>query len=71
MRFLVSLLTILALLVAGDVRGVIYVNSYRFATAQTFLVNQNFEGAGYDNGESWTENGTPDPNCEPLRTVPV
>jgi len=28
--------------------------------APTYLVNQNFEGTGYDNGESWAETGTPD-----------
>ena len=34
-------------------------NPYRFATAGSyFLVNQNFEGAGYDNGETWTESAT-------------
>lgn len=32
-------------------------------SGQTFLVNQNFEGAGYDNGESWTTGGvTPNPD---------
>lgn len=30
--------------------------------AGAYLINQNFEGTGYDNGEAWTENGTPDPN---------
>ena len=29
-------------------------------TSPSFLVNQNFEGTGYDNSESWTENGSPD-----------
>lgn len=30
-------------------------------SAATYLINQNFEGTGYDNSESWTENaGTPD-----------
>jgi hypothetical protein len=34
-------------------------NPYRFAGAgSSFLVNQNFEGTGYDNGETWTEAGT-------------
>lgn len=28
------------------------------AIAPTYLVNQNFEGTGYDNGETWTESGT-------------
>lgn len=28
----------------------------------TYLVNQNFEGAGYDNSETWTEVGTVDPD---------
>jgi len=36
--------------------------SYFFAKASvggaTYLINQNFEGAGYDNGETWTETGT-------------
>jgi len=29
----------------------------------TYLINQRFEGTGYDNGETWTTaNGSPDPN---------
>lgn len=28
----------------------------------SYLVNQNFEGEGYDNGETWVETGTPDPD---------
>lgn len=30
--------------------------------APTYLINQNFEGAGYDNGETWTEGGSPNEN---------
>lgn len=29
------------------------------AAAPTYLVKQDFEGAGYDNGETWTENASP------------
>jgi hypothetical protein len=32
------------------------VNPYRFALPPTYLAQQDFEGAGYDNGETWTEN---------------
>lgn len=28
------------------------------AAGPTYLINQNFEGTGYDNGETWTEAGT-------------
>jgi hypothetical protein len=50
-----SLLFIIAILAAGPihqtpVRGVVVGASY--------LINQNFEGTGYDNSESWTEAGT-------------
>jgi hypothetical protein len=42
-------------------QGVV-VSPYRFAGggggSPTYLINQNFEGTGYDNGESWTEGGT-------------
>lgn len=31
-------------------------------TASAFLINQNFEGTGYDNSETWAEAGTPDEN---------
>ncbi len=41
----------------------IIVNSYALTAAgggsPTYLINQNFEGTGYDNGETWTETGTP------------
>lgn len=30
--------------------------------APTYIINQGFEGAGYDNGETWVENGTPNPD---------
>lgn len=30
--------------------------------AISYLINQNFEGVGYDNGETWTEFSSPDPN---------
>jgi len=35
----------------------------------TYLVNQNFEGTGYDNSETWTSSGTvyPDYTTTPLR----
>lgn len=34
-------------------------NPYRFVSSgSSFLLNQNFEGTGYDNGETWTEAGT-------------
>lgn len=35
------------------------INPYRFAVAggATYLVKQDFEGTGYDNGETWTETG--------------
>lgn len=38
--------------------GQVVVDPYRFAAAAgpSYLINQNFEGAGYDNGETWTEN---------------
>lgn len=29
-------------------------------SAPTYLINQNFEGTGYDNGETWSESGTVD-----------
>jgi len=36
---------------------------YKTTSAATYLVNQGFEGAGYDNGETWTEAvGDPDEN---------
>jgi hypothetical protein len=35
------------------------INPYRFVTSgSSFLLNQNSEGTGYDNGETWTEAGT-------------
>lgn len=39
--------------------GQVVVDPYRFSStpAPTYLINQNFEGAGYDNGETWTESG--------------
>lgn len=38
-------------------------------SAVTYLINQNFEGTGYDNGETWTETGTvyADYTTSPLR----
>lgn len=38
----------------GSLDGVEVVSSV------SYVVNQDFEGTGYDNGESWTESGTPD-----------
>lgn len=43
---------------AAIVDGAVTNNSTQ-GVAATYLVEQNFEGAGYDNGESWVENGTP------------
>ncbi len=35
------------------------------AAPATYLINQNFEGTGYDNGETWTESGTPNEDATP------
>lgn len=32
------------------------------SSASPYLVRQTFEGTGYDNGESWTASGSPDPD---------
>lgn len=40
------------------------------AAGPTYLVNQGFEGTGYDNGESWTESGTGTKN-EDYTTSPI
>lgn len=32
--------------------------SQKVASGTTYLINQGFEGSGYDNGETWTESGT-------------
>jgi|688.fasta_scaffold166066_2 hypothetical protein len=48
----------LAVLICGTAisSAGLLINPYRFGpSAPSYLVNQNFEATGYDNGESWTE----------------
>ncbi len=60
---------LLALLIAIPAFGQVSLSSPGFiaslsaqaaAPGASYLVNQGFEGAGYDNGETWTESGTVD-----------
>jgi hypothetical protein len=56
MRMLIKLLAVLLLgllPVSADV--VVVVGRPAPTAGATYLINQRFEGAGYDNGESWTE----------------
>ena len=58
MKLLLLSISCLYLGTAHAVAGFI-LNPYRFATAgSSYIINQNFEGTGYDNGETWTEAGT-------------
>jgi hypothetical protein len=52
---LTALVTQAGTLVWGDATGVFGGGG---GGGGSFLINQNFEGAGYDNSESWTEGGT-------------
>jgi hypothetical protein len=63
-RFIALLLAAHVAALAPTTQAAVVINSYRFAAGggPTYLVNQNFEGAGYDNGETWNEGGTPNPN---------
>jgi hypothetical protein len=61
----------LAILICGTAisSAGLLINPYRFAApgggGPSYLINQNFEGTGYDNGETWTSfagGGTIDPD---------
>jgi hypothetical protein len=58
MKLLLLSIACLYLGTAHAVAGFI-LNPYRFATSgSAFLLEQNFEGTGYDNAETWTESAT-------------
>jgi hypothetical protein len=58
MKLLAYIIAAFHLSASWSVAGFV-INPYRFVTSgSSFLLNQNFEGTGYDNGETWTEAGT-------------
>lgn len=57
-RILFALLTCIALV--ADSATIIVRGPASAPSQASYLVNQNFEGTGYDNSETWTESGTPD-----------
>ena len=61
-----DILYTLAVLICGTAvsSAQFLINPYRFGvtTPYPYLLSQGFEGTGYDNGESWTPTGSPDPD---------
>jgi hypothetical protein len=58
MKLLAYIIAAFHLSASWSVAGFV-INPYRFVTSgTTYLINQNFEGSSYDNGETWTEAGT-------------
>lgn len=57
---LVILLMLVAIAATADRRAMLTAKtSGGGAAAPTYLIKQGFEGAGYDNSETWTENASP------------
>lgn len=69
MKRLLLLLLMMPLAGAQDVLPVRRKVAASAAAPATYLVNQGFEGTGYDNGETWTERATPAPNPDYTVTV--
>jgi len=60
--FIALLLTVIGLRAQAPYESLLLLTPAAAGAAPTYLVKQDFNGTGYDNGESWTENVTPDPD---------
>lgn len=67
MRTLISL-SLLTLSIHADSTIIVVGQPLTGGAGPSYLINQNFEGTGYDNSETWTETGNPD---EDYATAPA
>lgn len=59
MRIILALLLCVTVGFGADRRALLTKAAASAAAAPTYLVKQGFEGTGYDNSETWTENAAP------------